>query len=93
MNLPDFLKTKAFWEAVSLIVSGLLALLVFFGKVDAGWAIPSAVILTWVTALLRMFRIELELQVKALKSELQNLKFQLLQQGVVPTKPSKKLNK
>ncbi len=92
MNLPDFAKTKAFWEAVSLAVAGLLALLVFFGKVDASWAVPSAVIFAWVTALLRMFGIELEIRVKALQAELNGLKTSLLQQGIAPTasKKSKK---
>jgi hypothetical protein len=92
MNLPDFLKTKKFWEAVSLAVSGLLALLAFFGKVDASWAVPSAVIFAWVSALLKMFGVELELRVKALQNELTNLKMQLLQQGIAPT-PSKKSKK
>lgn len=73
-NLPPFVYSKAFWESVSLAVAGLLALLVFFGKVDSSWAVPSAVILAWVTALLRMFGIELELRLKALERELRAVK-------------------
>jgi hypothetical protein len=90
MNLPDFVKTKKFWEAVSLAVSGLLALLVFFGKVDASWAVPAAVIFGWVSALLKMFGIELELRYKALEERVAFLQNTLLQNGI-SAKGSKKL--
>ena len=74
MNLPDFVYTKAFWEAVSVTVSGLLALLAFFGKVDPSWAVPAATISAWIFALLRMFGIEPEVRMKELERELRALK-------------------
>ena len=96
MNLPDFAKTKAFWEAVSIFVSGALALLAFFGKIDMSWAVPSAVVFAWISALLRMFGIQLELRYKALQNEVATLKRQLLDSGLaipVKTAQAKKLRK
>lgn len=71
-SLPPFVYTKAFWEGLSISVAGLLALLAFFGVVDASWAVPSAAILSWVYGLLRMFGIEPELRAEALVKELEN---------------------
>lgn len=70
-SLPPFVYAKAFWEGLALAVSGLLALLVFAGKVDPSWAVPAGVISTWIFSLLRMFGINPELRAQALVQELE----------------------
>ncbi len=62
MKLPDFVFVKAFWEAFSVAVGGALALAAFFGWVNPAWAVPSAVILSWILALLRAFNINPQLR-------------------------------
>lgn len=82
MNLPDFVYRKAFWEAFSLGVSGLLALLAFFGKVDPSWAVPGAVISGWIFSLLHMFGIDPAVRVAQLEEEVRGLRRQLLDQSL-----------
>ena len=67
MNLPEQVYSKAFWEAVTTALSGLLGLLSFLGYVDPSWAVPAAVMLAWIFAFLRLFGITPELQ--ALEAE------------------------
>jgi hypothetical protein len=69
-NLPPFVYARAFWEALSLAVAGLLGLLAFLGYVDASWAVPATVILTWILGFLRMFNIEPELRERLLDQKL-----------------------
>lgn len=69
-NLPPFVYAKAFWEGLSIALSGLLALGVFFGWFDASWALPATVISSWIFALLRMFGIHPELMLKTLEGRL-----------------------
>lgn len=80
MNLPPFVYAKAFWEALSLAVAGVLAMLAYFGHVDPEWAVPATVILAWLLAFLRMFGIQPELMAKALESRL-NRAERLLQES------------
>jgi hypothetical protein len=77
MNLPDFVKSLAFWKAATFLVAGVLALLAYFQVVPANWAIGSEVILAWVLALLQMFGINPELKAKALMKEVEALKARL----------------
>jgi hypothetical protein len=65
MNVPDFVKSLAFWTAVSWAAAGVLALLVYFQVVPATWGLSAAFILSWVLALLNMFGINPELRYKA----------------------------
>ena len=65
-RLPDFVYSMAFWEALSLAVSGVLAVLAFFGVVEASWAVPSSVLLQAVVTVLRFFGISPELRAKLL---------------------------
>lgn len=65
MNLPPFVKSLAFWTAVSWVASGVLALLVYFGVVATSWALPAAAILSWILAMLNMFGIQPELRYRA----------------------------
>ena len=66
MNLPPFVKSLAFWTALSWVVAGILGLLVYFEVVPATWGLPAALILSWVLALLNMFGITPELRAKLL---------------------------
>ncbi len=69
-ELPPIVYSKAFWEAASAAVAGLLGLLAFLGYVDSSWAVPAAVISTWVFALLRLFGITPELRAQLLEKQL-----------------------
>lgn len=82
MNLPPFVYTKAFWEALSIFLSGLLALLAFFGVVEAEWAIPASAISAWIFSLLRMFGITPELQARLLDRKLSRAE-KLLEQAAI----------
>jgi hypothetical protein len=72
MNLPPFVYTKAFWEAATTAVAGVLALLVFLGYLDASWAVPAAVMLTWVYSFLRLFGIQPEVRQAQLEARLES---------------------
>lgn len=71
INLPAPFNTKAFWETLSTAVAGLLALLAFLGVVDPSWAVPAAVLSTWVFSFLRLFGVEPELRAQALLADLE----------------------
>lgn len=64
MNLPPFVYSMRFWTALSWVVAGLLGLLAHFGVVAESWALPATTILAWVLALLNMFGVKPELQIK-----------------------------
>lgn len=66
MNLPPFVYAKAFWNAVSLILAGAFALLVFFGVLPADYAIPAAGIYSFILAVLQFFKIVPELRARGL---------------------------
>lgn len=61
-ELPPIVYSKAFWEALSVFISGALGLLVFLGVVDASWAVPASVLSAWIFSLLRLFGVEPELR-------------------------------
>ena len=64
MNLPPFFFAKAFWEALSLLIAGILGLLAFFGIIPADYALPVGSVLGIILAYLRFFKIEPELRAK-----------------------------
>lgn len=90
MNLPPFVFARAFWEGVSFLLAGVLALLAYFGYVDPSWAVPASVILTVILGVLRMFGIQPELQFKVAMEELKALKARLYQLQPSVTPKSKK---
>lgn len=67
MNLPPFVYVKAFWEALSYILAGVLALLVVFGVLPPQYALGSAVILSAFLGILKWFDIEPQLMARAAK--------------------------
>lgn len=75
MNLPPFVKSLAFWTAVSWLVAGVLGLLVYFGTVPETWLFPAGVILTWILAILKLLGVTPELKAKLLAkwAELQGI--------------------
>jgi len=62
MTLPPFVYVKKFWEAVCLLIAGILALVAFFGYIPMSYALGSQVLLVWILALLRFFGIEPQLR-------------------------------
>lgn len=73
MNLPPFVYAKAFWEAVSLLIAGILALLVYFGVLPADYGLGSGVILMFLLAVLRFLKIEPELKAKVTERKVEKL--------------------
>lgn len=67
MNLPDWVYAKAFWQALSFAVSGILGLLAFFGVIPAMWALAPAALLALFLAVLKWFDIEPQLRARAAK--------------------------
>lgn len=66
MNVPPFVKSLAFWKAVSYILAGVVALLVYFGVLPDAYLYGDAVILTAILAVLNFLGIVPELRVKGL---------------------------
>lgn len=94
MNLPEQFYSKAFWEAVSVFLSGLLGLLVFLGYLNSEWAIPASAILAWAFAALRLIGVEPELRLRKLVAEVEQELFVLrearaLKAAEVPAKKRK----
>lgn len=98
-NLPPFVYSKAFWEAATTVVASVLALLAFFGRIDPTWAVPAAVLLSWIFSLLRLFGIEPELRARALVEKLERLVYEQearlanLYSESAKAKSAKKVNK
>jgi len=65
MKLPPFVYAKSFWLAVSLLASGALALLVFFGVIPADYALPAGAIYVFILAVLQFFKINPEIRARA----------------------------
>ena len=66
MNLPPFFKAKAFWEAIALVIAGVLALLVFFGILPNQYLIGAAAVYVAIEAVLKFFGIVPELRARGL---------------------------
>lgn len=70
MQLPDLFKVKAFWEALSFLIAGLLGVLFLLGVVPATWVIAPAVLLSLFLTVLKWFDIEPQLRLIAKVNEL-----------------------
>lgn len=64
--LPPFVKVKAFWEMLSLIVAGVLGLLALFHVIPLEYALAPGAVLTIFLGILRFFNIHPELRLKEL---------------------------
>lgn len=66
MNLPPFVKSLSFWKAISYLVTGVVALLVYFGVIPDAYLYGDAVILTAILAVLNFLGVHPELRAKGL---------------------------
>ena len=66
MNLPPFVYAKAFWEGVSLLVAGVLALLVYFGVLPGDYAYGAGAVLAFILTVLRFLKVNPEIKQKEL---------------------------
>ncbi len=93
MNLPPFVYTLRFWEALSWLVAGLLALLVQFGVIGPEFAMSAAAVLALFLMVLKLFGIEPELRLrarlKALEFEISSIKRDLWSPAAKSAKKSK----
>lgn len=66
MNVPPFVKSLAFWKAISHVLAGVVALLVYFGILPEVYLYGDAVILLAIIAFLNFLQIYPELRAKRL---------------------------
>lgn len=66
MNLPPFVYAKAFWQGVSLVIAGALALLVFFEVLPPQYLYGAAAVYAAIEAVLKFFGITPELRARGL---------------------------
>lgn len=66
MNLPPFVHSLSFWKAISHIIAGVVALLVYFGKLPDAYLYGDAVILMAIIAVLNFLGVSTELRAKGL---------------------------
>lgn len=66
MEVPVFVYSLAFWTGVSYILSGVLALLVFFKKLNEKWALSAAAVLAVILAFLQFLGVVPELLLRGL---------------------------
>jgi hypothetical protein len=64
VNLPPFVKSLAFWNAVSWVVAGVLGLLVYFGVLSPEYNYTAAAILVAIQAVLKVIQVIPELKSK-----------------------------
>ena len=66
MNLPPFVYSLRFWEGFSWLLAGVIALLVYFGVLDAKYLYDAGAILAWILAVLRFVGVVPELRARGL---------------------------
>lgn len=66
MNLPPFVKSLAFWKAISYLIAGVIALLVYYGVIPDAYLYGDAAILAALLALLNFLGVYPELRAKKL---------------------------
>ena len=66
MKIPPFVYAKAFWEALALLLAGVLALLAFFAVIPASFAFGAGAILAAILSVLKAFDIVPELRDKGI---------------------------
>ena len=64
LTIPEIFKVKAFWEALSFVLAGLLGLAVVLGKLPPEDALTPATILAWFLAVLKLFGVAVELRLR-----------------------------
>lgn len=66
MKLPNYVYALAFWKAVSYLLAGVVALLVYFGILPDAYLYGDAVILTAILSVLNFLEVHSELREKGL---------------------------
>lgn len=66
MNLPPYVYSLAFWKAVSYVLAGVVALLVYFGVLPSQYLYDAGAILLGILAILNFLGIVPELRAKGL---------------------------
>jgi uncharacterized membrane protein HdeD (DUF308 family) len=66
ISMPPFVYAKAFWQALSYLVAGLVGLLAFFNVIPDTFAYSAAVLETAFLAVLKFFDIVPELRARGL---------------------------
>lgn len=66
MQLPPFVYSLAFWKALSYVLAGVLALLVYFGVLPEVYLYGDAAVLAAILAVLNVIQIKPELQSRGL---------------------------
>lgn len=69
MKFPPFFYVRKFWEAVSLVLAGVLGLLVVFKVLPTEYAVSAGTLLAWILAILNFFDIDPEFRVLKAKSK------------------------
>ena len=67
MNLPPYVYALSFWKAISYLIAGGVALLVYFGVLPDAFLYGDAVILMVIQSILNFFGIHPELKFLGLK--------------------------
>jgi hypothetical protein len=67
MNLPPFVKALAFWKGIAFLVAGAVALLAYFGVIEAGDAYTYEAILAFILTVLQFFGVTPEIRARGLK--------------------------
>ena len=67
MNLPPYVYALSFWKAISYLLAGGVALLVYFGVLPDAYLYGDAVILMAIQAVLNFFGIHPELRILGIK--------------------------
>lgn len=67
MNLPPYVYALSFWKAISYLIAGGVALLVYFGVLPDAYLYGDAVILMVIQSILNFFEIHPELKFLGLK--------------------------
>ena len=66
MEIPVFVYALAFWQGVSYVLAGLLALLVYFKKLDPKYGLSAGAVLAVILAVLNFLGIVPELLLRGL---------------------------
>lgn len=64
MNLPPYVYSLAFWKAISYVLAGIVALLVYFGVLPSQYLYDAGAILLAILALLNFLGVHPELRAK-----------------------------
>lgn len=65
-RIPPFFYALAFWKALSFVLAGIAALLVFFGVIPAQYGLEAGAILAAIVSVLEFFGIHPELTIRRL---------------------------